>query len=354
MSIQKVTLNGHEYPIAPVEPEEWEHPSPMGLLAVTPYVAREWLRHNRINRNQREVGKRDYSTDMKEGNFRINGASVTFTRPYREGEDENVPVGAVVLLDGQHRLEACVTSGETFITYVGFGMDPDVRHTIDTGIKRTYADTLRLRKEKHSIVLSSVIKKAFVWNSGNHHLIAKNKSFTQSRLDEFFETHKELRRSSEIAVRTQHDFHESNGHQIRQSIAGVAHWLFMQIDEGLAPEFFTRLGDGAEMTKEDPIMHLRRRLVQDLTKPKQERGDTRKEIRYVPDWQQMCYYIRTWNARLVWMGLTESERVKYTFMMVGPNDSKKMPSIKTTDEAYDELQKMEARRLRAEELNVAS
>jgi hypothetical protein len=347
MSIERVMVDGREYPFAPLKPETWDHPSPMGLLTITPQVAREWLRYNRINRNQRETGKGNYSTDMKEGNFRINGSSVTFTRPYLRGEDENVPEGEVVLLDGQHRLEGCVASGKPFVTYVGYGFDPEVRHTVDTGIKRTYADTLRLRGEKDTNVLSSVVKRAYYWHVGNQHLIGKNKSVTHSRLDEFFQQHKELRRSAEIARTAHTEFEKSNGHPLRQSVAGLAHWLFMDIDETRAPEFFARLGDGAEMRKEDPIMELRRRIVQDLTKPKQERGDTRKEVRYVPDWQQLCYYIRTWNARLIYEGLPESERATFTFAMLGPNDNKKMPSIRTPDEAYDELQKLERRRLRA-------
>lgn len=354
MSVSKVTLNGIEYPLAPVEPEEWDHPGPMFLVAVTPYVAGMWLsKHNLLNRSQRERGKRDYSTDMREGNFQTNGASITFTRPYLEGEDPDIPAGRVVLLDGQHRLEACVASGETFLTYVGYGFDPQVRATIDTGIKRTYADTLRLRREKNSNVLAPVVKRAYLWSIGNRHLIAKNKSTTNSILDEFYAGHKELRRSAEIAVRTHHEFELSTGHPLRQSVAGLAHWLFMQADETLAPEFFARLGDGAEMPKDDPIMQLRRRFVHDLTKPKQDRGDSRREIKYVDDWQQACYYIRAWNARLIWPGLTEKEREDFSFVLLGPNDSKKIPVIDTADDAYVKLERLAARRQRAELNNAA-
>lgn len=349
MSIAKVTVDGREYPIAPMEPECHDHPTPMYLMAVTPAVARSWLRYNLINRNQRERGKRNYASDMRGGNFLINGSSVTFSRPYQEGEDPDVPTGWPVVMDGQHRLESCIASNTPFVTYVGYGLAPEVRITIDTGLKRTYSDTLRFRGEKNTTVLGSVIKKAAMWTNGNRHLVGKNGDLTHADLDATLEQFPELRRSTEVAARTDHEFKGSTGHPLRKSVVGVAHWLFMQVDETLAPEFFFRIGDGAEMAKNDPIMQLRRRLVQDLTVPRQERGDTRREIQYVDDWQQMCYYIRAWNARLIWSGLPKQERDAFAFALVGPNDSKKMPEIKTVDQAYDELEKLEAKRKRAQQ-----
>lgn len=353
MSIEKVTVDGQEYPIAPQEPESWNYPSPAYPLAITPLVARSWLRYNFRNRNQREAGKRDYSTDMKDGSFALNGATVTWTRPHEEGEDEQVPTGAVTLLDGQHRLESCIASGKPFVTYVAYGLNPRVRHTIDTGIKRTYSDVLHLRGVTHSTVLASVIKRAILWESGNKHLIAKNKSTTHSMLDDFFEAHPELHRSSQIASQVHSDFMHSTGHPLRQSVTGLAHWLFMAVDLTKAPEFFARVGDGAEMAKDDPIMLLRRRVVRDLTIAKQGRGETRKTIQVVPDWQQLCYYIRAWNARLIWEGLPETEREAYSYVLLGPLDSQRIPAIKTPQEAAEELRKMEVEKDEKEKAEAA-
>lgn len=347
MSTLMVTLDGVEYPIAPIEPEKLDRPGPMVLMAITPYVAKCWLRYNRINRAQRARGKRNYGTDMKEGNFLLNGSSITFTRPYLKGEDENVPEGEVTLLDGQHRLESCASSNETFVTYVGYGFAPEVRHTVDTGIKRTYGDVLRLQGQKDANVLASVVKKAVLWKTGDHHLTGKSKSLTHSMMDEFFKKNPKLRRSAEIARLTHTEFSRASGYSLRQAVVGLAHWLFVQADETLTPEFFARLGDGCEMHRDDPIMQLRRRLVSDLNVPRQERGQTRRELPNVPDWQQLCYYIRTWNARLIYAHLPLEEQIGYTFAMVGPKDKERMPEVRGTDWAYDELLKMEARKDRA-------
>jgi hypothetical protein len=328
MTIVEITVNGRKYPIAPVDPELHDHPTPAYLLAVTPEVARAWLGYNWRNRSQREAGKRDYSADMADGNFAINGTTITFSRPLAEGEDPDVPAGKPVLMDGQHRLEACVQSKSPFVTYVAFGIDPAVRPTIDTGIKRQFSDVLQLRGESNTIVLASVVRKVHAWKGGDYHLTMKKVTATNTQMAEFFQEHPELRRSAQIASRVQGEFQLSTGQSIRQSVTGLAHWLFMAADETLAPEFFARVGDGADMKTQHPIMHLRRRVVKDQTVRKQI--GTRREIAYVPDWQMLCYFIRTWNAYLRWEVSTDKERENFkTFAMLGGTDQKRIPLIRT-------------------------
>jgi hypothetical protein len=353
MSIVKVSIDGVEYGFAPQEPELCQHPTPSYPVTITPEIARNWLTYNYVNRNQREKGKRDYVSDMRRGDFLLNGATITFTRPYGEGEDENVPAGKPALLDGQHRLESCVRSGKPFVSYVAYGLNPRVRPTIDTGIKRTLADELQMRGYKNTIVLSSVISRVHAWQNGDYHLTMKKVTDTNPELLDFLGENKEIERSAEIASRTRADFAHTTGHALRQSVAGLAHWLFMRTDESLAPEFFARLGDGAEMTADDPIMFMRRRLVKDLVEKKQLRGSTRRELVHVPDWQQLCYYIRTWNARLAWLATPDGQRsLLPAYALVGHKDAEQMPTIKTADQVLKELRDREAR-LAAKEAKAA-
>lgn len=343
MSIQQVSVDGIEYPLAPMEPEKWDQPSPANLMAVTPEVARNWLRYNYRNRTQREQGKRDYSADMRERNFPINGSTITFSRPHLAGEDELVPEGSVAVMDGQHRLESCATGGVPFVTYVAFGLAPSVRHTIDTGIRRQLNDVLHMRGEHYSNDLASVSLRAYVWSRGSYHLPSTKGGKTHSRILEFIDENPEVRRSVEVAVRCHADFAGSTGHPLRKSVTGLAHWLLMKSDEIRTPEFFARMGDGAEMVKHDPIMFLRRRLVRDQTVKKQENGDSRRRIPYVEDWQYLCYIIRTWNARLEWDLLKMAEQEAYTYVLLGPNDGKKIPPIKTADQVQTMVERRRAK-----------
>ncbi|MDP2620568.1 MAG: hypothetical protein Q8P46_10395, partial [Hyphomicrobiales bacterium] len=73
---------------------------------ITPELAREWLeKTNRKNRPLSELKWTAYAVDMLEGRWQYNGDAIRF------GSDG-------VLLDGQHRLMACVEAGIPFETDV--------------------------------------------------------------------------------------------------------------------------------------------------------------------------------------------------------------------------------------------
>ncbi len=320
MAVVEVIVDGHSYEVAPMEPELWDRPSPSYPMAITPQIARSYLGYNYRNRNQRDKGKREYSADMTQNNFDVNGDSVRFSRPLAKGEDDRVPEGKPVLLDGQHRLEACILSGKPFVAYITYGLNPAVRRSIDKGIKRLFSDDLKMAGEVNVNVLASLIARAYAYTHGDRHLTMKKIDMTNAQGLDFFAEHHELRRSAEIAVRVHHDFLNSD---IRQSVVGTAHWLFMQADETAAPEFFARLGDGLIDDRRHPIYLLRRRIITDKMK---KDNSTRKDKVHVPDWQLLCYLIRTWNTMLRNELLVESQK-KTEFAMVGSSDHARMPMI---------------------------
>lgn len=324
MSIASVVVDGVEYEVAPMEPEKHDRPSPAFPMAVTPQIARSWLRYNYRNRNQRATGKRDYATDMVSGNYDINGTTVTFSRPLKEGEDENVPVGSVMLIDGQHRLQACIDAGVPFVVYVAYGIKPEARRTVDTGIKRSFHDVLFMDGEEHAVQLASVVKRAYFWDQGDKHLRMREESFTHQQGQEFLAHHPELRRSTEVTVQGKDMFKNTAGIALRGSVAGLAHWLFMKADETQAPEFFARVFDGDGLKLDHPISILRRRLVKDKTQKTQI--GSRRDYVEVPDWTMMCYFIRSWN---MYLAGPRPDGVYPEFLLLGRNDITEMPAIET-------------------------
>ncbi len=327
MSTEQVSFDGVVYPFAPLEPENHSRPTPMYPVAITPDIARHWLAFNYINRNKRESGQQDYATDMRNGDFVLNGSSITFTRPYEEGEHGDVPAGHVTLLDGQHRLLSCIRALKAFTAYVGYGFNPRVRSTVDTGIKRKLSDALALRGEKDTNVLSAVISRCYAWSDGDQRLGMKKGGVTYSVQLEFFEEHPEIRRSAEIAAITRKDFKFSKDTDLRQSTAGWAHWMLMQQDPGYTPEFFARLGDGDQLRTCDPIEALRRRFTRDQKVKRQPEGASRREIMFVPDWQHVCYYIRTFNARRLWDQLPKEMQENFRFALIGRSDGETTPGV---------------------------
>ena len=78
--------------------EKYTGPVTVGIELVTPQFAQEALRHNGNNRNLSKVRVDLYKKDMKDGNWSLNGESISF---YDNGD----------LKDGQHRLMAIAESG---------------------------------------------------------------------------------------------------------------------------------------------------------------------------------------------------------------------------------------------------
>lgn len=101
------------------------------LTTITPAMAAQWLENAAPNRKQRENMIARYARDMGTGNWQINGSTIV-----------RDPAGKI--LDGQHRLKACIYAGVSFKTLVVDGVVPEAFHTIDSNIVRTNSDLFHL------------------------------------------------------------------------------------------------------------------------------------------------------------------------------------------------------------------
>lgn len=241
-------------------------------MLVTPEMAKEWLRANETNRRKRPQAIEDDARDIITGNWAYNGETVKFSW---DG----------FLLDGQHRLEAIVLAGKTnpavlVKTLVVFGLDPESQKTMDRGIKRTAADMYGMSGHKNSPVLAAVIKKMWAWEEGDHKFSGK-KSPTMAEYDEILRSHPEIFRAVEVAAQVRSHFKIAP-----QSVTGIAYCLLLEQNPEKVPEFFARLGDGANLDLDHPVLKLRSRFLRDS----QDRG------RQTAPWIQLAYIIRAWNA----------------------------------------------------------
>jgi len=115
---------------------------------ITPSIAVEMLKRNTNNfRNLRERKVSELALEMQSGRFRFNGDTICF------GTDGS-------LIDGQHRLHACVYSGVSFYAIVVEGLDPRTAMTKDVGIKRQAADYLRHRNIPNAKIASTIARDA--------------------------------------------------------------------------------------------------------------------------------------------------------------------------------------------------
>lgn len=98
---------------------------------ITPHIAAAWLEKNTGNRTMRRNVVDKYARDMVSGNFDFAGDVIRFDWNGR-------------LIDGQHRLAACIKADVSFESMVVYGLDPAVQVRIDGGKARTAADALTI------------------------------------------------------------------------------------------------------------------------------------------------------------------------------------------------------------------
>jgi hypothetical protein len=112
---------------------------------VTPELARHWLLKNNNNRNVSKPTVAKYARDIKSGDWGFTADPIRFSR---DGD----------LLDGQHRLMACVLADVNFSTLVVRNLDPQTRRYMDMGKGRTIADTLQWNGIKNATSVAALAR----------------------------------------------------------------------------------------------------------------------------------------------------------------------------------------------------
>lgn len=218
-----------------------EHP-PMTaeVMTVTPEMAGDWLARNTHNRPINEDRVVQYALEMEAGSWVLNGTTVSFnTRG--------------TLIDGQHRLLACVMSNTPFQTLVVHNAPLEAFETIDAGLKRTLAHALALVGEVNCTALAGVI--AMTWRYSTKRMTGKHIAPPTHDALVFLRDRPDLREATKVACRL------VNHCPIPPSVAGTAWYLFSRVDPEHADIFMTTLGEGAGLEKTNPIFQLRERLI---------------------------------------------------------------------------------------------
>lgn len=102
------------------------------VMTVTPEMALDWITSCNVhNRKIKERHVKGLAAQLQAGLWTLNGDAIRFDRTGK-------------LLDGQHRLYACVEANISFDTLVVTGLDPDAQDTMDIGKNRNVGDVLDL------------------------------------------------------------------------------------------------------------------------------------------------------------------------------------------------------------------
>lgn len=220
----------------------------IGVEVITPDVARDILASNSHNRNLRSARVIQLVEALRRGEWVLNGETIKIA------EDGT-------LIDGQHRLQAVLDSGVSIETLVMRNMPMDVQDTVDTGRRRRLADILAIEGHSDSHALGAALSMLYRFRTNKRIDYSHSGAPSPQQALELLAREPGIRDSVREARRVTKHVGGPIG------IFSALHYLFMEVDPAAATEFFNRLADGADLRKDDPLLHLRNQLF----RPKKDR-----------------------------------------------------------------------------------
>ena len=213
------------------------------VMRVTPTMAAKWLENNKCNRPIRETHVRFLQGIMEAGEWDLNGHTI------KRNSDGG-------LVDGQHRLWACVNSGKSFETWVISHVPKKFYKSMDQGSVRTLGDALHGEGVKHYSNLASAIK--YYWFINECGAFVKAGRVPVATGMEIYAQNPKLLESVRFM-----------GHHVLWRVAptgmcAAIHYLAKKKRKhGSKPDkFFQQLADGVRLGKTMPCYLLRQELLE--------------------------------------------------------------------------------------------
>ncbi len=245
-----------------------------GWAIITPEVATKWLDEvNTNNRTLRQSYIARLANDMRTGRWHgDNGEAIRFDVKGR-------------LVDGQHRLWACVQSKTPFKSMVLTGLDPEDYNTIGIGASKSFADFLGpVHGEKNVHLYSASVRLVYYWTKG---LLGSMKDGrlvpTIQDLETIYRDHPMLKDSvSKIATM-------EIRYMLAPSYSCLIHYsAFCSGQLVMAEDFLERVGTGLGLIEDDPAYQIRKLALQEQRLKSGFKTHVDKQV-------VLARFIKAWN-----------------------------------------------------------
>lgn len=166
-----------------------------------------------------------------------------------------------VLTDGQHRLTACVNSGQPFTTLVTYGQPADVFAVLDQGTQRTGAHILQAAGLHVPSVnhMAAAARQLIILSNAYVNLPDAARQFNKSSLVPFVRQH-----NAALTVAVQRARTITQAMSSRIPVTPLAAALFLIAAKGDASRietFCEALAHGASLEADNPILVLRNAMI---------------------------------------------------------------------------------------------
>ena len=217
------------------------------FATITPAIAAGWLETcNTRNRSIRRAHVTRLARDMKDGKWvGDNGEAVRFDTHGR-------------LVDGQHRLTACVESGTAITSLVVRDVPDSAYSTINIGRGKSVADFLHPEGHKNAIHLAATAKLVTMWMQDNLPYMRDGSKFpTTPEVLETLANNPGISDSVSFVVGI-----SQLKRLLTPSFGSFLHYVATQThNNALVSAFLERVANGLSMTPTDPAYQLRKVLL---------------------------------------------------------------------------------------------
>ncbi len=211
---------------------------------ITPQDAAFLLKQNKKNRPPMKHLVLRFSRIMVRNEWALTGQPIIFS-----DKDE--------LLDGQHRLLGCIDSGVNIKVCIIRGIPASAFPHIDQGVKRTAGQVLAIDEVLNYNMTAMAAKLVCVYLRDPEMRGGSKNQIEANEIRQFVKDHPKIQDSVILALPS---------YKIT-SVGALAfvHWISAQIDERSADEFVEGLASGEGLTKGDPRLVLRNKLIANRT-----------------------------------------------------------------------------------------
>lgn len=213
------------------------------LMTITPEMAQQWLNENNgkraglKNRHKRESHIRSIAADMQAGRWMLNGETIKFS-------------DTGILLDGQHRLSACVLANMPFQSFVVKGLPEPTFSTMDVVFPRNGSGVLSMHGEVNCSQLSAGIRAAYTLLKGTY---IQQENVTNAQVLEFLEAHPTIREYTMPSVNIRNMMHSPQ-------FVGLRYLTYLACPV-TAEQFWHQLEGGEGLHAKSPARVLRDKLI---------------------------------------------------------------------------------------------
>lgn len=215
------------------------------ITTITPDMAEELLALNTKNRNVKQNNVKKLAHALQMGHWELNGEAIKVAA---DG----------TILDGQHRLLACVKAGIPFDTLLIEGLPVSAQDTMDKGSRRSMADTFMLHGYAQSAKVATLVRAVIAAEkAGLRDAFAYNSGVAVTEREALERAEREPR-LVDIAKITGTRFGSLG---LSGKVAGLLFYTFESIDAEDTQFFFNALLDPSELATNHPIYQLRVSLL---------------------------------------------------------------------------------------------